>query len=247
MVVLAAGTGQRVGGLTNKVLLPLGGRPVLTWSLHAVAALAEVIRVVLVVRDDDRRVVTEALARHLPDLAVDLVNGGDSRHASERRALQLLRGDVDAGTVEIVVIHDAARPLATGRLFSDVASAAQRYGAALPVLDQPGLVPRRAVVPVPDRVVAVQTPQAFRAGPLLAAYDAAERDGFVGTDTASCVERYTDLEVACVDGDARNLKITFAEDVEVAERLLVATGAEVTPRPPAHQAGRGGRPDTPAP
>jgi 2-C-methyl-D-erythritol 4-phosphate cytidylyltransferase len=66
----------------------------------------------------------------------------------------------------------------------------------------------------------VQTPQAFRALPLLEAYERARRDGFVGTDTASCVERYTDIAVRCVPGDARNIKITFPEDLLLAERLL---------------------------
>ena len=70
--------------------------------------------------------------------------------------------------------------------------------------------------------VAVQTPQAFRARPLLDAYRRAERDGFVGTDTASCVERYTDLAIHCVPSPATNLKITFPEDVALAERLLRA-------------------------
>jgi 2-C-methyl-D-erythritol 4-phosphate cytidylyltransferase len=73
-----------------------------------------------------------------------------------------------------------------------------------------------------DQVVAVQTPQAFRALPLLIAYERAERDGFVGTDTASCVERYTDLAVHCVPGSAENIKITFREDLLLAEQLLVA-------------------------
>ncbi len=70
----------------------------------------------------------------------------------------------------------------------------------------------------------MQTPQAFRAGPLLGAYAAADRDGFVGTDTASCIEHYTDLPVHCVPGDARNIKITFPEDLALAERLLATSG-----------------------
>ena len=69
-------------------------------------------------------------------------------------------------------------------------------------------------------MVAVQTPQAFLAAPLLAAYRQAAADGFVGTDTASCIERYTDLPVRCVPGDAGNIKITFPDDLFLAERLL---------------------------
>jgi 2-C-methyl-D-erythritol 4-phosphate cytidylyltransferase len=66
----------------------------------------------------------------------------------------------------------------------------------------------------------VQTPQAFRAGPLLASHLAAQRDGFEGTDTAACVAAYTDLPVVAVPGEASNLKVTYADDLVLAERLL---------------------------
>ena len=66
----------------------------------------------------------------------------------------------------------------------------------------------------------MQTPQAFTARPLLEAYRRAAEDGFVGTDTASCIERYTEVPVHCVEGDAGNIKITFPDDLFLAERLL---------------------------
>jgi 2-C-methyl-D-erythritol 4-phosphate cytidylyltransferase len=74
--------------------------------------------------------------------------------------------------------------------------------------------------PGADALVAVQTPQAFRARPLLAAYDRAREEGFVGTDTASCVQRFTDLPVRWVPGDEHNLKITYPYDLARAERLV---------------------------
>jgi 2-C-methyl-D-erythritol 4-phosphate cytidylyltransferase len=69
--------------------------------------------------------------------------------------------------------------------------------------------------------VAVQTPQAFRAAPLLEAYRAAERDGFRGTDTAACLERYTSLGIAPVPGSPWNIKVTFPGDIALAEELLI--------------------------
>jgi 2-C-methyl-D-erythritol 4-phosphate cytidylyltransferase len=69
-------------------------------------------------------------------------------------------------------------------------------------------------------LVRIQTPQAFRAAPLLAAYRAADLDGFVGTDTAMCVERYSDLAVRCVTSDLANIKITYPQDLFVAEGVL---------------------------
>ena len=164
--------------------------------------------------------VRATLAREVDGPPIDLVVGGDSRHASEWQALQALAPAINAGEVDVVVIHDAARPLAGTQLFEDVIAAAAEHGGAIPVRDQGNLVGRDGDTPPGDRVVAVQTPQAFLAAPLLAAYRQAAADGFVGTDTASCMERYTDLPVRCVPGDAGNMKITFPEDLFLAERLL---------------------------
>lgn len=74
--------------------------------------------------------------------------------------------------------------------------------------------------PAPGGLVAVQTPQGFRAGPLLAAYEEAERLGFAGTDTASCVQRFAPgLPIRAIQGEGRNLKVTYPHDVAVAERM----------------------------
>jgi 2-C-methyl-D-erythritol 4-phosphate cytidylyltransferase len=244
VVVLAAGEGRRVGAATNKVLLPLAGLPVLAWSLKTVASLEYVDRVVVVTREEDRDVVAGTVREHLPGRVVDVVLGGRNRHASEWHALQAVADDIDAGRLDVVAIHDSARPLAGADLFRAVVDAAARHGGALPVTPQPGLIPREAPRPdsaarenpgpgrpEPERdasahtgLVAVQTPQAFRAQPLLDAYRRAERDGFVGTDTASCAERYTDLRTHGVASHATNLKITFPEDLAVAERLLRGPG-----------------------
>jgi len=215
--VLAAGSGTRVGAATNKVLLPLAGRPVLAWSLGTVATRAYVGRVVVVHRPQDRDEVAAAVASAA--LVADLVPGGDTRHASEWAALSLLADDVDAGRLDVVAVHDSARPLASGELLDAVVSAAASYGGAIPVRTQPGLLPRAGGAPRTD-LVGVQTPQAFAAGPLLAAYRRAERDGFTGTDTASCLEAYTDVRIHGVPAPATNLKITFPEDVALAAALL---------------------------
>lgn len=223
VVLLAAGEGRRVGAGTNKVLLPLLGAPVFTWSLRHALALPGVTHVVLVVRPEDRAEVDRGLdlvGDEHPGAQVWIVAGGDTRHGSEWNALRAVADAVDAGEVDVVAIHDAARPLADQALFAAVVRAAHEHGGALPVRAQRSLVARRAGRALDSELVAVQTPQAFRAGPLLEAYRQADRDGFTGTDTASCVEQYTDLEIHCVDSPATNIKITFPEDVSLAERLL---------------------------
>jgi 2-C-methyl-D-erythritol 4-phosphate cytidylyltransferase len=227
VVLLAGGSGSRVGAEVNKVLLPLRDRPVLAWSVRTVAGLGYVDRVVVVHRAEDHDQVA-GIAGIVAGST--LVEGGASRHGSEWNALQALAADIDAGRVDVVAIHDTARPLAGPELFDAVVEAAAEHGGAVPVRAQPGLLPAEPSPAGPGgtgpggagpaALVAVQTPQAFRAAELLAAYRAADRDGFEGTDTAACVERYTDLEIRGVPSPATNLKITFPEDVALAARLL---------------------------
>jgi 2-C-methyl-D-erythritol 4-phosphate cytidylyltransferase len=223
VVLLAAGEGRRVGAGTNKVLLPLLGAPVFTWSLRRALELPGVTRVVLVIRPEDRAEVDrglDLLADEHPGARVWVVPGGGTRHASEWNAIQAVAGAIDAGEVDVVAVHDTARPLADAGLFAAVVRSAHEHGGALPVRAQRSLVPRQAGRPLDRALVGVQTPQAFAAVPLLDAYRQADRDGFTGTDTAACVEEYADLSIHCVPSPATNIKITFPEDVALAERLL---------------------------
>jgi len=223
LVLLAAGAGTRVGRETNKVFLPLAGRRVLTWSLETTERLPGVVATVVVLQDHDREHLDAVLHHEAPGRDVEVVRGAATRHASELAALRLLEPRIASGEVELVVIHDAARPLASARLFAAVADAARAAGGALPVLDTDGLVLADGSS-IAGRLVTVQTPQAFWAAPLLAAHVAAARDGFVGSDTASCLEAYPSLAagvvVRAVPGEPRNIKITFPEDLLVVERLL---------------------------
>ncbi len=218
VVVLAAGSGSRVGAEVNKVLLPLRGVPVLAWSLRDALSLADVCRVVLVVRPEDRGAVAEALAPHLGDREVLVVDGGATRHASEWAALQVLAPDVRSGEVDVVVVHDGARPLAGHALWEAVVAAAREVGGAIPVVPTTHLL-HADLTPVLEEVGGVQTPQAFRADDVLAAYTAAADDGFEGTDTAACVSAYRDVAVAAVTGSPTNLKVTFPEDLALASEL----------------------------
>ncbi len=221
VVILAAGSGRRVGAATNKVLLPLAGRAALAWSVRTALALDDVHRIVLVVRAQDRDAVEQVVAPHLGSHDVWQVDGGETRHDSETNALAVLRADIEAGEIDVVAIHDAARPLASPDLWARTIDAAAAYGGALPGIRQHGLLSRGADAGPLEDLFAVQTPQAFRAAPLLAAYDAARRDGFTGTDTSACLERYTDLPVVAVAGEVTNIKVTWAGDVAQAEALLL--------------------------
>jgi 2-C-methyl-D-erythritol 4-phosphate cytidylyltransferase len=223
IVLVAAGSGSRVGADRNKVLLPLDGVPVLAHSVRTALEVDGVHRVVLVVRADEKDDVAAAVAPYLGSHDVWIVEGGRERHDSEYRAFQALRVDVEAGEIDVVAVHDGARPLASAALFRAVIDAAAAEGAAVPGVPAGRLNTVDGGL-APDDLVAVQTPQAFAAPALLAAYDAADADGFTGTDTAACLERYADVAVRAVDGERRNLKITFADDLRLAEELIAASG-----------------------
>ncbi|BBX86886.1 IspD/TarI family cytidylyltransferase [Mycolicibacterium aubagnense] len=221
-IVLAAGIGSRVGADGNKAYLQLAGRSMVAWSVAAVAASPQIARTILVFRRGEREQVVRLMADELPGTTVEFVEGGDTRHGSEHNVLSYLAADIDAGTVDVVLIHDAARPLADAELMDTAVSTARTQGGAIPVLPAGDVLRMSAdgLSAIDQSLVRVQTPQAFRAGPLWRAYQDAAATGFEGTDTSSCVERFTDLEVHGIAGSAQNFKVTFAHDVQVAERLL---------------------------
>ncbi len=224
VVVVAAGAGTRLGGEVNKILLPLGDLAVVAHGVRTALAVPDVDRVVVVVRDGEQDAVSTALAPVLGEREVTLVVGGRTRHDSEWAALRVLREPVEAGEIDVVAIHDGARPLATAALFAAALTTAREHGGAIPGVPVTGLLARAGGAdPIEGgEAMAVQTPQAFRAGPLLAAYAEADADGFAATDTAGTLERYADAEVTvvAVTGSPTNLKITFSGDLDVAAALL---------------------------
>jgi len=219
LVVLAAGSGTRVGAGVNKVLLPLTDTTVLGMSLRAVLEVDDVHRIVLVVRPGEQVAVAEAVVPVLGTGEVLVVEGGATRHASEWAALTALRAEIEAGEIDVVAIHDGARPLASPQLFATTIDVAREVGGAIPVVPMTAVADRSGLRPHAG-VVGVQTPPAFRAAELLAAHAAAAADGFEGTDTAACLAAYTDVRIAAVPSSPLNLKVTFAEDLAAAEALL---------------------------
>lgn len=221
VVILAAGSGSRVGADVNKVLLDLDGMPVLAHSVRTALAVTGVDPLVLVCRPGEEDAVGAAVAPHLGSRDLLLVPGGETRHGSEQAALDVLAARIERGEIDVVVVHDGARALAPAGLFEQVIAVARADGGAVPTVKLAGLLPRDPGDELPaGELVGVQTPQAFRAAPLLEAYRGARRDGFDGTDTAACLERYRpDLAIVPVPAGPANLKVTYAEDLDTASRL----------------------------
>lgn len=228
-VVLAAGSGTRLGAEQNKVFLPLAGRPVVAWSLRSFARVPTIRRLLLVIREMDREPAARTVAEDV-DRDVEIVVGGANRHESEMAALTRLGPAIENGSISMVLLHDAARPIVTPAMTSALMAEAERSGAVIPGLERDDIRPVNAdgsiqVLPVRSYIGA-QTPQVFDAPALLSAYRQAARDGFVGTDTMSCFQHYHPGRGSWLPGDPRNLKITYPDDMIEAERILATNDPE---------------------
>lgn len=222
VVVLAAGSGFRFGNATNKVWLPLSGRRIISRSLSNAVKSFPGCRSVLVINPTDAALANQVLRREASHVDVELVNGGDTRHESEYNAVMHLAPAIEDGSINLVLIHDGARPLATSMLFRDIAMTAHHHGGALPAI---AVDPREIDIITNNQIVRVQTPQAFRARELLSAYRQAHADKFVGTDTAACMERYfPNIHSIAVTGEVHNVKITYPQDLVIAEHVLEMRG-----------------------
>jgi 2-C-methyl-D-erythritol 4-phosphate cytidylyltransferase len=249
-VVLASGSGVRVGGELNKVYLPLGGRSIVAWSLRAFAATAGVAALLLVIRPQDETLADGVLAAERadpmrqpfrkpndmaepsggirpPGLPVEIIHGGAQRQDSELMALRHLAPRIVSGQLDVVLMHDAARPLVSQELIRAVLAAAAEPGGAVPGVPRRGLVMASEDGSVAEAdlgtMMAMQTPQGFPAGPMLAAYEQAAAEGFYGTDTAACMTRHTGLPARCIPGDERNIKVTYPHDLVIAEKFLASS------------------------
>lgn len=222
-IVLAAGSGERLGSSVPKAFVGLGGRPMLAHAVASALACPAVDAVVVAAPAGSEELAHAALE---PFGTHAVVTGGESRQASVRAAL----GAIPEG-VGVVVCHDAARPLATPALFSAVIAALGTSGAdgavpIVPVADTVKRIRDGVVVGTEPReeLGLAQTPQAFRTPALRDAHARGEAAGATFTDDAAVLE-WAGYRVVPVDGEPSNFKITTAEDLARAERLL----AEVVP------------------
>ena len=220
-IVVAAGAGSRAGG--NKQWRSLGGKPVLRWSVEAL--LEAGADVVVVTSPGAGGQAVDALAGLTGWRAVD---GGETRADSVRNGLSALSGPAD----QVVMIHDAARPMLSRAVIDRLLTALQTADGAMPALPVADTIKRGADGAITETVDRVdlwraQTPQAFRLDRLLAAWSRWPSNE-TPTDDASVVER-DGGRVALVEGEARLMKLTFPEDFQMAE-ALIAAGARTQTR-----------------
>ena len=227
-ILPAAGLGTRMAGPQPKQFLALDGIPILIHSLHAFASVERVTAIYVAVRKPEIERVQAQIAEYAAEYGfagrVRVVEGGDNRQESVSHALAALPAEPD----DIVLVHDAVRPLIDAATIDRTIDAVIEHGAAivgLPAVDTIKQVERTAhgaliTSPIPrEFVVLAQTPQGFRYELLKTSFAEAMADGFVGTDEASVVER-AGHQVAVVHGSQVNLKITQPGDLELAEFYL---------------------------
>jgi 2-C-methyl-D-erythritol 4-phosphate cytidylyltransferase len=234
VILPAAGIGTRMAAsgastAAPKQFLEIGGVPVLVRSVRAFLAVPRVNAVCVAVRAQERDRVEALMLEHNLGARVHMVEGGDNRQQSVGNALAALECDED----DVVLVHDAVRPLIDPATIERTIDAVMKHGAAvvgLPAVDTIKQVERTAdgaivTATIPrERIVQAQTPQGALFGLLRRAFVEAEADEFAGTDEASLLER-AGIEVAVVAGSARNFKITQPGDIELAEFYLGKTKA----------------------
>jgi 2-C-methyl-D-erythritol 4-phosphate cytidylyltransferase len=244
VIIPAAGLGTRMGpmpstldtkGVPAKIRKPhpskqftdLAGTPILIHTLRKFAAVDAVSEIWIALRENEMEDFRKRLQQEAGDILkkkIELAAGGEHRQQSVEHALNAVSAEAD----DVILVHDAVRPLVTPEIIHDVIEAAKKYGAAiaaLPAVDTVKQVERtaegaivKATIPRAG-VVLAQTPQGFHYSVIKKAFDEAVADGFTGTDEASLAER-SGHEVAVVMGSPRNIKITTPADMELAEFFL---------------------------
>jgi 2-C-methyl-D-erythritol 4-phosphate cytidylyltransferase len=239
VIIPAAGLGTRMAPMPSamdaktkkphpsKQFRELAGTPILIHTLRKFAVVEAVSEIWIALRENEVEGFRERLAKEAADVLkkkVELVVGGEHRQQSVEHALNA----VSAAADDVVLVHDAVRPLVTAEIIHEVIEAAKKHGAALaalPAVDTVKQVERtaegaivKATIPRAG-VVLAQTPQGFHYGVIKKAFDEAAADGFMGTDEASLAER-SGHEVVVVMGSPRNIKITNPGDMELAEFYL---------------------------
>jgi len=233
VILPAAGIGTRMAsstlggtpGAAPKQFLSLKGLPILLHSLQAFLAVPRVTAIYVAVRESEQPRVSAMLADYNLGSKVHVVTGGDFRQDSVANALAALPSTSPS---DIVLVHDAVRPLVDAPLIERTIAAIEKHGAAivaLPAIDTIKQVERTAdgaliTATIPrELIVHAQTPQGARVPLLRRAFAEAAADEFFGTDESSLLER-ANIPVYVVPGTSRNFKVTQPGDLEIAEFYL---------------------------
>lgn len=218
VVLPAAGSGKRMGAGQNKLFLTLVDKPILVHTLLVFEQDENCTGIWLAVKDEERAQIQSLLAKYAITKVKGLPTGGMERQHSVHSCIKEMQA------VEVVLVHDAARPFITIPTITELTNVAYRKGAAIAGVrakDTMKVVENGLIKETVDRdsLWMIQTPQAFRFDLLAQAEDVAEKVGFLGTDEAMLVERLGH-EIHIVESSYENVKMTTQEDLIFGEAII---------------------------
>lgn len=217
-LVAAAGRGKRFGRDVPKSFHPVKGKTLLELSIERLSAWKGITEYVVMVPAGWEEKAAEGLARFAPDIESRVLTGGETRSESVSIGLKTIRES------DLVIVHDACRPVVSAALIDRVVEAAREAGAAVPALQATETLGRlrddtiEATVPR-DRVIGIQTPQVFKYEVLKSAFEAADETIRKATDESSLVLA-AGYPVRVVEGERWNIKVTVKEDLQILESFL---------------------------
>ena len=220
-IIVAAGSGVRLGSDLPKAFVKICGRTMLSYSLVTVRQLSSIDEVVITVPAGFENAARAEVAASGLSVPVKITPGGIERQDSVRIAL-----DLTSAESELVIVHDAARPLATPAIFDACLAAATRTGgaiAAIPVADTLKRVADGSIIATVARagLWQAQTPQAFRRALLTAAHQRALDEKITVTDDADLLER-SGARIEVVEASTNNIKITTPSDLAIVEAIIAS-------------------------
>jgi len=218
VIIPAAGQGKRMGAGRNKLFLELDGTPIFIHTLKVFEEDENCSGVILVINEHEKNDFRLSLQKFGIKKVVGYAAGGKERQYSVYSGVKAIKED------GIVLVHDGARPFIDAKQINDLVTMADQHGAsilAVPVKDTVKKVIGNKVKETVERssLWAIQTPQAFRMPLLRQAHELALKDGYLGTDDASLVERMGH-DVIIVEGSYDNIKLTTPEDLFFADTIL---------------------------
>lgn len=214
-VIVAGGSGTRMGSDLPKQFLKINNKPLLFYTLEVFLRAYNDLKIILVVPDAYIEMAREIIDAYFDETRIVITVGGPTRFESVKKGLQLVEEE------SVVFVHDAVRCLVTTALIQRCYEKALETGSAIPVIscsDSTRLITEEGSEPLErEKLMLVQTPQAFHSKILLPAYQIDYKERF--TDEATVVEAFG-MKVSLVDGDRNNIKVTHPLDLAIAERLL---------------------------
>jgi len=218
-VIVAAGNSKRMDDGIDKLAVELSGKPLLAWTISRFESTEIIDEIIVVTREDEIEKVKELTLSEGFRKVSSIVKGGAFRQQSTQNGLNAISNDST-----VVLVHDGARPLVRTSDIKRIAESAEENGAALLALPSNESVKEvqdgRVTKTLPrESIWLAQTPQGFRKELLQEALSVAEKEGYVGTDEASLVERIGE-EVAVVEGHSSNIKVTVSSDIGIVRSLL---------------------------